>query len=533
MTPLSDWYAPTSFYHHFLAGSRSATGLFPADYRNQHHSRDVFRQVAAFNPSVRKQMADEMARQYENQMSQPVSEAIHTLRQPNSLVIATGQQAGFFGGPLLTLFKALTARKWAEQFANSFPEYSFIPVFWVEAEDHDFKEIAVYRQPSAPPLTWEAEGPSYLSAGDRQVPEQWEEQVKDLHASLSGLPNGASTIELINRHYVAGNTFGRAFTGLMRELLSPLGILVVDPSTHACKQLGLPVFEAEVLNRNSGSLVEVSTMALVSAGFQQQIQYKDVNLFWKSVSGRHRLDFRDQVFIPAGMDQVMSPDNLIADGRNQPERYSPGGILRSLWQSTLFPVAAVVTGPAETAYWAQFPRLFEHNHVPFPLVIPRASGVIIEPAVQRLMDKHQVSVSKEIASVAWVKERILSDGRMLPDADEFNRNLEALFSVQTPYIQAIDATLADSWNQALSRSRHLAGQVFEKVQKSAIRRDETQFQQLTRLRDSLFPDGQWQERSISWIYFAAQTGMDFPSVVYDHITTDPHFHVIQIRPSFG
>lgn len=478
-------------------------------------------------------MADELLHQYGNQVTEQVTRSILALRKPNSLVIATGQQAGFFGGPLLTLLKTLSAKKWADQLTESHPEFEFIPVFWVEAEDHDFREIALYRQPMQPPFTTDPTGPAYLSAGDRPIPESWNEKLQELTALLNGFPNGPETLALIAQHYQTGTTFGQAFAGLMRDLLAPLGILVLNPSTPECKRLGLPVFESEILSRKSGVFVQESTETLTGAGFQQQIQFKQVNLFWKSDTGRHRLDFRDGVFYPAGLEETLSPEELILQGRDQPERYSPGVILRSLWQSTLFPVAAVITGPAETTYWAQFPCLFAHAGVPFPLVIPRASGVVLEPAIQRLLGKNQLSFSRDLAGAGWVKEILLSGQPALPDEEWFYSKLDSVFGDLSGSIQSIDPTLADSWNQALSRSRHLAGQVFEKVQKAALRRDETRFQQLTRIRENLFPDGQLQERSISWIYFVAQVGRTFPNQIAGQLTTNPVFHLFSTHPSFG
>src|SRR5262249_16560651 len=64
---------------------------------------------------------------------------IERLRQNDSVVVITGQQAGLFTGPLYTIFKALTAIKLANQLRSH--GTNAVPMFWVAAEDHDFEEV--------------------------------------------------------------------------------------------------------------------------------------------------------------------------------------------------------------------------------------------------------------------------------------------------------------------------------------------------------------------------------------------------------
>ncbi|MCJ7457398.1 MAG: bacillithiol biosynthesis cysteine-adding enzyme BshC, partial [candidate division Zixibacteria bacterium] len=65
---------------------------------------------------------------------------IELLKEPDSLVIFTGQQVGLFGGPLFTIYKAISILKLAQELSFRFSR-SFIPVFWLDSEDHDFEEV--------------------------------------------------------------------------------------------------------------------------------------------------------------------------------------------------------------------------------------------------------------------------------------------------------------------------------------------------------------------------------------------------------
>src|SRR3989304_6255669 len=57
-----------------------------------------------------------------------------------SLAIVTGQQVGILGGPLYTLYKALSAVRVARS-ASSQLGRAVVPLFWMDADDHDFDEV--------------------------------------------------------------------------------------------------------------------------------------------------------------------------------------------------------------------------------------------------------------------------------------------------------------------------------------------------------------------------------------------------------
>ena len=63
------------------------------------------------------------------------------LVDPATRVVITGQQAGLFGGPLFTLLKALTAMRLAAEVERTHG-VSVVPVFWIDAEDHDWAEVS-------------------------------------------------------------------------------------------------------------------------------------------------------------------------------------------------------------------------------------------------------------------------------------------------------------------------------------------------------------------------------------------------------
>ncbi len=67
--------------------------------------------------------------------------AVAALADPSTVAIVTGQQAGLFGGPLFTLLKAVTTIRLSARLSREHG-VTAVPVFWIDAEDHDWDEIA-------------------------------------------------------------------------------------------------------------------------------------------------------------------------------------------------------------------------------------------------------------------------------------------------------------------------------------------------------------------------------------------------------
>ena len=74
-------------------------------------------------------------------LSEFSSTNIELLLNPNSFTITTGHQLCLFSGPLYVIYKLISTIKLARTLRASYPNYHFVPVFWLASEDHDFDEI--------------------------------------------------------------------------------------------------------------------------------------------------------------------------------------------------------------------------------------------------------------------------------------------------------------------------------------------------------------------------------------------------------
>ena len=85
------------------------------------------------HPRQREAVADVLAAQQQRRGAPPeAAAAAALLRDPHTVAVVTGQQAGLFGGPLFTVVKALTAIRLAEQLRTEH-QVAAVPVFWIDA----------------------------------------------------------------------------------------------------------------------------------------------------------------------------------------------------------------------------------------------------------------------------------------------------------------------------------------------------------------------------------------------------------------
>ena len=127
---------------------------------------------ARARPRARRRGADVAAvvaaQQERRHAPAPAREAAAKLADPSTVAVVTGQQAGLFGGPLFTLLKAVTAIRVAAR-ASRDHGVTVVPVFWIDAEDHDWNEIASCGVLDATPNWGEIKVKAPDGAGDSPV----------------------------------------------------------------------------------------------------------------------------------------------------------------------------------------------------------------------------------------------------------------------------------------------------------------------------------------------------------------------------
>lgn len=427
------------------------------------------------------------------------------------VIVTTGQQAGLFTGPLYTLHKALTAVALADRLERELG-LPVLPVFWVASEDHDWEEInhvhvvdlenRLQRLEVAPPSDLDGATPPVFRL-------RFGPDIADALAALEAATPDSEfkdgVLAPLRDAYRPGAPVAAAFGDALANLLAETPLCLLDAASPWVKANSAPVLEREWARRREvGERLAGWTRELEAAGYEAQVPLDPAatNLFVEGPTGRDRLilgrDGEGARLRRSG--QPVSESDLLAWIRESPERVSPNVLLRPVVESFLLPVIATVGGPAEIAYHAQTPPLFEIHGVRPPPVVPRAAFRIVEGRVARALEKSGVSVADlaagpERAARALARDRIPQP--IESALEELRRGVAEGFDRLVPEIEALDASLKG----AVARTRHAMeralGELHTKVTTSVQRQDEVVLEQLRKAAVHLWPLGQPQERVLN------------------------------------
>lgn len=427
----------------------------------------------------------------------------------SGFAVTTGQQPGLFGGPLYTWWKALSALALANHL-EKLAGIPVVPIFWAATDDSDFLEAAdttvALNDRSvtiALPL-----GASDGNALSRRPLGDVTAQLEQL-TMAAGSAASARILEDVRAAYASNQTIGGAYVALLRAVLNPLGIAVIDASHKATRAAALPVLitalrratevDAALLNRST---------ELKAAGHAPQVKLvKARSLVFADKSGR-----RERVsVIEAGQ---------VADSAASAE-LGANVLLRPIVERSIIPTVAYVGGPAEIAYFAQVSAVAAALGTPAPLVVPRWSGIVVEPRIDRILEKHKLGIA-ELRDPHAAETRIARAS--LP------AELQTRIENVRESIQKTTAALATAEGADLVPSKVIEGlkgslarrlDRLERRYSAAVkRRGNDALSDVASARASLFPRNVPQERALNVVPLLARHGDTLFSDVMREV--EPH-----------
>jgi bacillithiol biosynthesis cysteine-adding enzyme BshC len=462
--------------------------------------------------------------------------AADVLRDPASVAVVTGQQAGLFGGPLFTLLKAISALRQASLVRTTYGVPA-VAVFWVEAEDHDWDEVKACRvldaelEPRSTTLDRESSEQSTPIASVT-LDEAVERALGELQQLLPPTEFTAGVLEALRSAYRPGTGMADAFARWLDRALGPQGLIVYDASDPAAKPLAAPLFRAEIERPGETSRRAADAgRRLESLGYHAQVMPAE-----GSVALFHLRDAREP--IRAGSDgfRVGERDEsrygLLERVTTSPEEFSPGVLLRPLVQDTLFPTVAYVAGPNELAYLAQLRDVYEAFGVPMPLFLQRASATLVDSNAFRFLSRSGLAFEALCAGDESALNELLAaqlpptvDAALQEAMDAIERRMTRL----AEELPKVDQTLEAAAKSAMTRMQDDLRKLQGKIIQAAKKKDETLRRQFKHARAQAFPGGQPQEREVAFVYFLNKYGLTLVDRLVDELPPEQgQHHVIAI-----
>jgi bacillithiol synthase len=448
-----------------------------------------------------------------------------------AVAIVAGQQVGLFGGPAYTIFKALSALRIVEQLRKAGIEA--VPIFWMASEDHDLAEINHVSWPTAngeERLEWagdnslEGRSVGNILLGDAITP-----LVKRAAESLTGSDSGEIE-NILATAYRPGATFGLAFAHMMSALFAKRGLILLDPMDAQLHKLSAPLLiRAAAEHSELGTYLLEQSKRLEKLGYHAQVKVTDRStLLFASVEGKRVALVRRGSGFLAGTKEF-GAGQLASEIESHPESFSPNALLRPVMQDTLLPTAAYIGGPAEIAYFAQNRVLYDRLLGRTPAILPRASFTIVEPVVQRLLKRYNLSIEDVFHGRQFLRGKMerqnLPRGLAARFTAEEKKLAKMLEALRKP-IGKLDSTLVGALETAQRKMLYQFGKLRAKSGRAEGFRTGVLNRHEQSIRDSLYPQHGLQERSLNLLPLLARNGLDLLDAIEKKSGLDSAAHCV-------
>ena len=411
---------------------------------------------------------------------------------------------------------------------------SVVPVFWIDAEDHDWPEVRSCGVLDADLNTRHITLADLAGAGELPVARLTLdpgilEAIQALADTLPATEFTPDLLEGLRAAYQPGHGMADAFGRWLERVLGPLGLVVYDSSDRAAKPLARELFAREATDGRTVQLAAEAGEALRAAGYHAQVTPHDGSLaMFHLDGGRKGIRRQDAAFV-VGDEGVRSPAALVDEVRQHPDRFSPNVLLRPLVQDTIFPTIAYIAGPNELAYLGQLRGVYAHFGVPMPLMLQRATATLVDSNVMRFLDKSGMP----LASLRPQDEAALNqllESQLPPTVErsleEVVRVVQERMDTLAAAVPQIDPTLEGATRSTLGRMQHDLRTLHGKIIQAAKRRDETLRRQFRHAQALAFPGGHPQEREIGFVCFLNRYGPALIDRLLDELPTDMGHHWI-------
>ena len=450
--------------------------------------------------------------------SSAVREHLRAALSGEGVLVTTGQQPQLFLGPLLVLYKAVTAESVAAALRQR--GIRAAPLFWVASDDHDWEEVATTRlldtdnQLHALSLD-PAEEHRGRAVGRTPLPTAIESRIDEFAHLLPASEFVDDYLELIRSEYRTGRTLGRAFGGVLNGVLGEAGIPWLDAGDPEVRRAAAPLYRRVVEESDAArTALRRATRRVAESGHDPQVASGEgaVPLFLDRPEGRTRLYAEGDGFRLGREGPELKRDDLLAELDRHPDRFSPDVALRPVLASWLLPTGVTVLGPAELAYWTQLPDLFEWADVPFPQLRPRHSWTVVEEKVGKVLEKLDVSVDAFDDGGARLADRVREGGTPDPVADAIDEARAAVGEAMGNVEEAVARELPGI-RSAVGAARHGAFEVLDELESAVAgrveERHEVLLRQIEKAAAHLWPDRRPQERVLSPFYYLSRYGDAF------------------------
>ncbi|MBU2928566.1 bacillithiol biosynthesis cysteine-adding enzyme BshC [Winogradskyella psychrotolerans] len=494
--PFKDTNYFSDFICDYLAEKPELEAFYHRFPKLENFEAQIKEKSASFKTETRTVLTEVLKLQYKNlNLSDVTSKNIENLHLENTFTITTGHQLNLFTGPLYFLYKIISTINLTKQLKAAYPNYNFVPIYWMASEDHDFEEI------------------NYFNFKGKKI--QWNSNQTGAvgHFNTEGLDDVFNIISLefgegknaeqlktwFKEAYLKHHNLADATRYLANELFGEHGLVILDADDRALKRLFIPQMQKEMLEQRAFKTVSETNKKLEALDLKIQVNPREINLFYIKDGLRERIVEMDGVFSVLDTDMSWSKSELLEHLDEEPERFSPNVIMRPLYQEVILPNLCYIGGGGEMIYWLQLKSNFEAQNVTFPMLLLRNSALIKTTKQAEKLESLNISDQDLFLNRhSFINKKVRKISNIDIDFSDQIAHLEAQFKSLYDLAEQTDksffgAVKAQEVKQ-LNGLKHLEKRLLQ-AQKRKLA---DQISRCTELQEQLFPNQSLQERNTNF-----------------------------------
>ena len=344
-------------------------------------------QKKQFKQEDRKVLVEELKSQYEKLKlnsvdSQQLVANIELIQSPNTFTVTTGQQLHPLLGPLYVLYKINDTLQYATLLKEVYPELTFIPVFWLASEDHDFDEVKNVNL-FGKTFQWKS---NESGAIGRFSPIGVVTLIEEILESVSLNDEQKGLLSDWKTCYSESQTMSEATTKMVHSVFGFDKVLVIDGDSKGLKKQLIPVIKKDILSSSNYKAFNHFSDKLKEQKYSLQLGAREINFFYLDNQLRSRIVKEGSLYSVLDTELKFTESELITLIETQTEKFSPNAVLRPLYQETILPNVAYVGGNAEVNYWLQLKEIFDENNTAAPEIRLRTSVWLLNNKQQKLLN---------------------------------------------------------------------------------------------------------------------------------------------------
>lgn len=423
---------------------------------------------------------------------------LNLLLDKNTFTVCTGHQLCLFTGPLYFIYKIISTINLSETLKENYPDFNFVPVYWMASEDHDFEEVSSINL-FGKKVSWtnsEAKG-----AVGRLKIDSLNSVIEEIKQILGDSQNAIELIQLFNDAYLKHSNLADATRYLVHHLFGEYGLVILDADDVQLKHEFSEIIKDDILNNTNYKIVNQTISELEKKGVKPQVNSREINCFYLTDGDRVRIE-----------KNKFTSETLTLELKKHSERFSPNVVLRPLYQQKILPNLAYVGGPGEIAYWLEYKAMFDHHKIIFPVLIPRNFALLSDKKINQQIQKLGFTLADIFKDTdGLLKEFVSKNSTSELSLKEQELKLVSLFAEISAKAIAVDQTLKGSVEAELQKAINSLKNIESKLLRSEKQKQEININQIKKIKDKYFPEGSLQERFENFAPYYLKYGKHFIS----------------------